>query len=162
MNRSTVMAVTAAMVCCLVVACNSGRAVTLNDLLAAEDMEQFNRYAAHAKSQGLDGIPLLLAVIDDSLKTKYEVLSYGKLNTSILHLRDLAADGVYTVESVPILIRAIEEQIAIADTLVTANTLQIISGVDVGYDADFVSSYRVENEEQREEMISQWREWYMK
>jgi hypothetical protein len=144
----------------MVAACNLQRAVTLDDLLGAEDMEQFNRYAAQAKSQGLDGIPLLLAVVDDSLETKHEVFSYGKLNTSIMHLHDLAAGGVYTLESVPILIRTIEEQVAIEDTLVTAETLQMITGVDAGYDAGFVSSYRVEDEERREEMISQWRQWY--
>ena len=123
-------------------------------------MEQFNRHAMHVKEQGVDGIPLLLAVIDESLKTKHNVFSYGKLNTVITHLRDLAANGIYTTESVPVLIRAVEEQVAITDTLVTAETLQIITGVDAGYDAAFVSSYKVEDEERREEMISQWRQWY--
>ena len=160
MNRSALLAATVMLIGCFFVACNSSREVTLDDLLAAEDMEQFNKFAAQAKSKGRDGIPLLLAVIDDSLKTKHEVFSYGKLNSSVLHLHDLAVDGVYTVESVPILIRAIEEQIAITDTLVTADTLQMISGVDVGYDAEFVGGYRVEDEERREEMISQWRQWY--
>jgi hypothetical protein len=160
-DRNTYFVVAVALLGCVVAACNPQRAVTLDDLLHAEDMEQFNMYAARAKSKGIDGIPLLLAVIDDSLETKYNVFSYGKLNTSIVHLHDLAADGIYTLESVPILIQAIEEQTAIVDTLVTAETLQAITGVDSGYDAGFVSSYRVEDEERREEMISQWREWYV-
>ena len=52
------------------------------------------------KSQEINGIPLLLAVIDDSLDTKHNVFSYGKLNNSITYLHDLAADGIYTVQSV--------------------------------------------------------------
>lgn len=160
MRRNAKLAVLAAILGCMVAACSPQRAVTLDDLLGAEDMEQFNKYAAQAKSQGINGIPLLLAMIDDSLKTKHSVFSYGKLNTSITHLHDLAADGISTMESVPILIRAIEEQVTIEDTLVTAETLQMITGVDVGYDADFVSSYEVEDEERREEMISLWRQWY--
>lgn len=160
MKRNSNLATAILMLCCMMVACSPQRTVTLDDLLGAEDMEQFNRYAAQVKEQGVDGIPLLMAVIDDSLESKYSVFSYGKLNTCIMHLRDLAEDNIYAVESVPVLIRAIDEQIAITDTLVTASVLQMITGVDVGYDAEFVSSYQVEDEERREEMISQWRQWY--
>lgn len=160
MMRSTKLAALVAVLGFAVTGCNPHRVVTLDDLLDAKNMEEFNRYAAQAKSQDLEGIPLLLAVIDDSLETKYDVFSYGKLNTSIQHLHDMAADDVYTVDSVPTLIRVIEEQTAIADTLVTAEILEMITGVDVGYDADFVLSYGVEDEERREEMILQWRKWY--
>jgi len=160
MRRNAKLSVIVAILVCMAAACDSQQAVTLDDLLGAEDMEQFNKRAAQARSQGRNGISLLLAVIDDSLETKYDVFSYGKLNASITHLRDLAADGIYTTESVPTLIRAIEEQVAITDTLVTAETLQKITGIDAGYDADFVSGYEVEDEERREEMISQWRQWY--
>lgn len=160
MKHKTKLAMVVVILGCMAAACSPQRTVSLDDLLGAEDMEQFNRYSAQVKEQGVDGIPLLLAVIDDSLETKHNVFSYGKLNTAITHLRDLAADGIYTVESVPVLIRAVEEQVAITDTLVTAETLQMITGVDAGYDAAFVSSYKVEDEERREEMIATWRRWY--
>ena len=160
MRRKAQLAIVVAILGCMAAACSPQRAVTLDDLLGAEDTEQFNKHARQVKSQGVDGIPLLLAVIEDSLETKHNVFSYAKLNASITHLHNLAAAGIYTVQSVPVLIRAVEEQVAITDTLVTAKTLQMITGVDAGYDADFVSSYKVEDEERRQEMISAWRRWY--
>jgi len=160
MKRNVRFVVVAFTLACMLVGCLPQRTVTLEELLQAEDMEEFNKYAIRAKSQGIDGIPLLLAIIDDSLESKYSVFSYGKLNTSIMHLHDLAADNVHTVESVPVLIRAIDEQIAITDTLVSADTLRMITGVNVGYDSDFVSTYKVDDEDQRQEMISAWSRWY--
>jgi hypothetical protein len=146
--------------CVTVGACGSRTDVTVEDLVQAEDLEEFNMYASAVKSLGADGIPIFARVIDDSLDSKYDVLSYGKLNSSIFHLHDLASRGTFDLNSVPILIRAIEEQIAIEDTVVTADTLRIITGVDVGYDADFVSNYTPEDEGERRAMIAQWSEWY--
>ena len=160
MKHKTKLAMVVVILGCMAAACSPQRATSLDDLLGAEDLEQFNEHAMQVKEQGVEGIPVLLAVIDDSLKTKYSVFSYGKLNTSIKHLHDLATEGVYTKESVPVLVRAIEAQTAITDTLVTAETLQMITGVNAGYDAAFVSSYKVEDEERRKEMIAEWRHWY--
>jgi hypothetical protein len=60
---------------------------------------------------------------------------------------------------VPTLIRALEEQPAMADTLLTAETLRMITGLDVGYDADFVSTYTSDDEGKRREMIAKWKGW---
>lgn len=134
--------------------------VTSDELLRAKNMEEFNLMAARVESMGADGIPLLLAVIDDSLETKYSLFSYGKVNSSLRLLRDLAADDVYTMDSVPALIRTIDQQIYIGDTLATTEILQTITGVGFDYDSDFVSSYEVEDEDRRQELISVWRLWY--
>jgi hypothetical protein len=134
--------------------------VTSDDLIKARDIEEFNRHAAAVTALGADGIPLLIAVLEKSLESKSDVLSYGKLNSSIFHLHDLASRGTYDVDSVPVLIRVIDEQIAMGDTLSTADTLRLITGLDVGYDARFVSEYTEEDEERRREMIEKWAAWY--
>ena len=123
-------------------------------------MEEFNAYAAAATALGAEGVPLLTAALDKSLDSKYDVFSYGKLNSSIYHLHQLAARGTYDIKSVPVLIRVIQEQIAIGDTLLTAETLRLITGLDVGYDARFISEYTSEDEDRRREMIEKWTAWY--
>jgi hypothetical protein len=133
--------------------------VTAEDLLRADDMEEFNRYASIAGTRGEKAIPMFLEVLDDSLRTKYSVLSYGKMNSSISHLHAFATEGTTDVRSVPVLIRALEEQPAMEDTFVTADTLRMITGLDVGYDSDFVSRYTSEDEGKRREMIAKWKAW---
>jgi hypothetical protein len=161
MTRIAAAILTLTISCGIIVGCESRSDVSVEDLLQAQDMEEFNKHASAAESLGTSGIPLFLKVIDDSLDSRYSVFGYGKLNSSIFHLHDMALRGVFDVRSVPVLVRAIEEQIAIEDTLVTADTLRIITGIDPGYDADFVSSYTPEEEETRRAMIAPWREWYL-
>ena len=144
----------------ILIACEVRPNVSVEDLLQSDDIEEFNRYATAARALGAAGIPLFLEVIDDSLDSKYSVLSYGKLNSSLFQIHSMASQGIIDFHSVPVLIRAIEEQIAIDDTLMTADALRIITGVDPGYSADFVASYTPEEEETRHQMIEQWREWY--
>ena len=133
--------------------------VTSADLIRADDIEEFNRYASIASVRGAKAIPMFADVLDDSLKTKYSVLSYGKVNSAIAHLHALAADGTTDVRSVPALVRALEEQPAMEDTLVTADTLRMVTGLDVGYDADFVAAYTSNDEGKRREMIAKWKAW---
>ncbi len=133
--------------------------VTLEDLRQADDYEQFNRLAWRLSRQGEEAIPTLLIVMEQSLETKYSLLSYGKLNTCLVILHELATDGVYTLESVPVLVHVIEEQIVISDTLITAEILTIITGIDPGWDEEFVESYTLEDYPQVLEKIEQWREW---
>lgn len=134
--------------------------VTTEDLLRADDMEEFNRYASVVSLRGAKAIPIFLDVLDDSLKTKYSVFSYGKVNSTISHLHDLADKGITDVQSVPVLIRVIDAQIAVKDTLPTADLLKALTGVDVGYDRKFVETYTEQDEKKRQEMISKWREWH--
>ncbi len=109
--------------------------------------------------RGEEAIPILLTIMEESLETKYSLLSYGKLNTCLGILRDMAEDGVYTQESVPVLLHVIEEQIVISDTLITAELLTIITGIDPGWDEAFVEGYTAEDLPLWQEKIEQWREW---
>ena len=45
------------------------------------------------------------------------------------------------------------------DTLVPAETIRIITGLDVGYDEQFVHSYEEEDEPARQQMLDRWRRW---
>ena len=119
--------------------------VTLDDLRQADDYEEFNQLAWRLSWRGEEAIPILLTVMEESLETKYSLLSYGKLNTCLGILRDMAEDGVYTQESVPVLLHVIEEQIVISDTLITAELLTIITGIDPGWDEAFVEGYTAED-----------------
>lgn len=58
----------------------------------------------------------------------------------------------------PVLIRVLEEQPAIGDTFVTADTLRLVTGIDVGYDV-FVSTYTSNDEVKRQRMIAKWNAW---
>lgn len=69
--------------------------VTAEDLLRANDMEEFNSYASIACVGGTKAIPMFLEVLDDSLKTKYSLFSYGKIirqcpNSAVLRPKELA------------------------------------------------------------------------
>ncbi|MEW6678723.1 MAG: hypothetical protein AB1421_12455 [Pseudomonadota bacterium] len=134
--------------------------VTTEDLLRADDMAEFNRYASIVSLRGAKAIPIFLDVLDDSLKKRYSVFNYGKINSSISHLYNLANRGITDVRSVPVLIRVIDEQIFIKDTLPTAEILYVITGVGSGYDKKFVETYTEKDEKVRQEMIGKWREWY--
>ena len=133
--------------------------VTLDDLRQADDYEEFNRLAWRHSREGAEAIPALLILMEESVETRYSLLSYGKLNTCLGILHKLAQDGVHTPESVPVLLHVIEEQIVISDTLITAEILTIITGIDPGWDEDFVNSYTLEDHPQVLEKIEQWRQW---
>ena len=134
--------------------------VTTEDLLHADDMAEFNKYASIISLRGTKAIPIFLEVLDDSLKTRYSVFGYGKINSSISHLHSLAAEGVTDIRSVPVLVRVIDEQIFVMDTLRTAQTLYMITGVGGSYDRKFVETYTEQDEKARQEMIGKWREWH--
>ena len=140
--------------------CSSSPEEIHKGMLESQDMDQFQRFVGKAQRLGGDAIPIYVDVLDKSLDEPAKLLNYGKTGTCIQKLHELALDGVFELQEVPVLLRALDEQLAIEDALPTAETLQLITGVDVGYDAEFVSSYKVEDEERRQEMISAWRRWY--
>jgi len=124
--------------------------------LNATSVEEANAFARKAYSLRLQGIPIFLDVINKSIENQDSLLNYGKLQISLKYMYELASNGVYSKRSVPVLLRVIKKQRSIADTLVTANTIKIITGVDVGYDYKFVQSYSSADEEKRLKMISKW------
>lgn len=141
-------------------ACGSSPEEIHKGMLESQDMDQFQRFVGKAQRLGGDAIPIYVDVLDKSLDEPAKLLNYGKTGTCIQKLHELALEGVFELQEIPVLLRAMDLQLAIEDTLPTAYTLQIITGVDVGYDSSFVLSYKVDDEERRQEMISAWRHWY--
>ena len=68
----------------------------------------------------------------------------------------------FIIEEVPILIETFDKQLHINDTLITANILRIITGVDPGYSSDFVKRYKGTTADEKESQlkIAEWRNWY--
>jgi len=141
----------------LLSACSQTPEQIEKELLATESIDQFQISASEVRHLGAEGIPIFLNVISSSLKTRYNVISYGKLNASIRHLYEMAQEGIYSKESASILFDVLEKQISIADTLITAKTLEIITGTAVGYDEDFVRSYSLSDENKRMQLIAIWK-----
>lgn len=121
--------------------------------------EQAAHIAARVRRLDADGIPIFLAVLNRDVTNRFSVLEYGKDNICLMHLRDLAREGIHDPAEVPVLLRVMERQMAIGDTLVPAETIRIITGLDVGYDEQFVHSYQEENEPARQQMLDRWRRW---
>jgi hypothetical protein len=129
-------------------------------ILKAENIEEASQFAEKAKKLGHDGIPIFLKVLRANRNKKYNVLTYGKVRLAIASLHDMAAEGIYSKEEVPTLLDAINEQISIDDTFPIAQTLRLITGIDVGYSDEFVKNYSEADEDKRQKMLSKWSEWY--
>jgi len=126
-------------------------------LLNSSDMNEVQFYAGMARKLGLDGIPIFLRVISHSIKNPARFIDYGKVNLCIFYLNEMAKEGRYSKESVPVLFIALKHQLYMPDTLVTAETIELITGKDIGYNHDFVTSYTDSDEPKRKEMISKWK-----
>jgi len=141
-------------------ACSRNPDRILEDMMNADGMDEFNAYATEARELDSDSIPLFLTVLNTNLDDRYSVFSYGKIGVCLSNLHDLAINGSYSIEEVPVLLRAMREQPAIGDTAITAELLRLISKIDVGYDEQFIANYEPKDEPKRLEMISVWENWY--
>lgn len=79
------------------------------------------------------------------------------------YLRELARAGIHSVDEVPILLRQFQIwPVHYKSTQFSAETLQIITGLDVGYNEEFVDNYTEADESERLQMLATWRGWYDK
>ena len=129
-------------------------------MIATDDMQQFNLLAGKARSLGRDSIPIFSKVLDQSFENRFSLLSYGKVGTCLTQLHELAKEGIYSIDEVPVLVKAMRNQIEITGTLVTAEILTIITGLNVGYSEQYVKEYRPADEPERQAMIDAWEQWY--
>lgn len=136
---------------------------TLGERLSeTENTDEMLQLAVELKSRGKKGIPgLLRALASVSEQDRWALVEYGRINVCIKTLHELAAEGVYTAEEVPILIRTLEIQTYMPDTYVTADTLRIITGVNPGYSIEFVKSYSGSEADGKARVgkIEKWKQW---
>ena len=144
-------------VCLFCSACSDSQHEIKQRIKASSDAEESAIYAKKIRELGLQGIPIFNEVISSSLENQDNLSNYAKLMLSVKHLHDLAKEGIYSESSVPILLDVLEKQRSIADSLITAEVVQTITGIDVGYNIDFVKSYTPSDEPKRKEMILKWR-----
>lgn len=138
-------------------ACMDSKQKIQDRLLNSSNFDKSIIYANKAHELGIEGIPIFLKVISASINDQYNVATYGKLMLCVNHLHEMAKKGIRSEESVPILFNLLENQISITDSLITAETLEIITGIEVGYDQNFIETYNTSDEPRRKEMISKWK-----
>jgi len=134
-----------------------------NRLSHTDNTDEMWQVAEEIKSKGKDGIPVFLSVLSSIKKSdKSVVLEYGRINVCLSSLYDLAKEGKFIIDEVPILIETFDKQLHISDTLITAEILRIITGVDPDYSDEFVKQYEgtKEDEEVIQAKIAEWRNWY--
>jgi len=139
---------------------------TLGERLSeTENTDEILQLAGELKSRGKNGIPgLLRALASVYERDRWALVEYGRINVYIKTLNELAVEGVYTAEEVPILIRTLKIQTYMPDTYVTADTLCIITGVDPGYSIEFVKSYSGSKADEKARIgkIEKWKQWLRK
>ena len=114
--------------------------------------KELNKYYKEGKA----GIPKILIKLKEGLKNNTATISIEKVNKSVYYLHKLAEKGIYIDEELPLLVEALNKQLFMEDTYLTAETLRLITKIDVGYDKTFVMSYKVEDEEKRKAMVKKW------
>jgi hypothetical protein len=159
MHRSHGIALVAALAIGLL-ACTESREDLSESLKQATDVEQAAHVSAKVRRLDADGIPIFLAVLNRDVNNRFSLLELAKDNICLKHLRDLARQGIHDAAEVPVLLRVLDRQIAIDGTIVPAETIRIITGLDVGYDEQFIASYDEEDEPARRQMLDRWREWH--
>jgi len=125
--------------------------------LAAETLDEIQTSAVKVRGLGAQGIPIFLEVMNSNLSSQDRLESYAKLMVCINQLHELAKEGVYIKEEIPVLFLVLENQRSITDSFRTAKIIEMITGIDGGYDESFVRSYTPDNEKRRKQMISSWK-----
>ena len=143
--------------CLICSSCSSSKEEIIQDILLSSNPDKTNVYANKARDLGVDGIIIFLTVISKSLDMQADVTTYGRLTICYRNLNEMAKEGIYTEESVPVLFNVLEKQISIVESLITAETLEIITGIEVGYDKNFVNHYTSSDEPKRKMMIKEWK-----
>lgn len=157
-HRSRGIALVAALAIGLL-ACTESRDDLTASLKQATDVEQAAHVSAKVRRLEADGIPIFLSVLNRDVNDRFSLLERAKDNVCLEHLRDLAREGIHDAAEVPVLLRVMDRQIAIDDTILPAETIRIITGLDVGYDQQFIDSYDEEDEPARQQMLHRWRRW---
>lgn len=130
-------------------------------MILAENIEEFVFRAHDASALREKAIPVYLAVLNRHVEILGSPLEMDKSYWCVFHLHKLAREGIYSVEEIPILLRQMQMWRFGESTRLAAETLQIITGLDVGYN-ELIDNYTDADEPERLRMLAKWREWYNK
>lgn len=105
---------------------------------------------------GEEAIPILLDVLSNEIETALVPTSMSRIGSATAALNHLAKDGIYTSESVPVLFQVIRRFPLVGETLIAAETVELISGTDVGYDDMFTEGVLLRTERERMALLDSW------
>jgi hypothetical protein len=143
--------------------CERSEEELVGAMILTESSEEFRFLASEAVDLGDTSIPVFLAVLNRHVEQPVNLTEHSKISICLKHLRDLARQGIYSIQEVPALLHVLEEQLVyVPNSLVAAELLQMITGLDVGYDEEFLKNYTVAAEPERLRMLAKWRDWYNK
>jgi hypothetical protein len=135
----------------------------VGSMILTDNIEEFVFRAEEASALGKKAIPVYLAVLNRHIDNPGSPLEIDKSYWCAFHLRELARAGIHSVDEVPILLRQFQIwPVSYKLTQLSAETLKIITGLDVGYDEQFIESYTEADETKRAKMLAKWRDWYSK
>jgi hypothetical protein len=147
----------------LLVGCAPSPGDLFEKMMETNDNEEFRFLCADAVDLGKDSIPIFLAILSREIpeERRLSLIELTKTGRSIQGLSDLARQGIYSIHAIPILLRHMGEDLIRLDiSLGPAETLKLITGIDVGYNEQFVADYTEAEEPRRKEMLAAWRAWY--
>ena len=146
----------------LLAGCEPSPEEALGRILLSHNTEEIHRLVADLYGHGEEAIPVYLAILNRRVEQGGSPCELTKSGRTLEYLMKLAQDGIYTVDEVPVLLRVIDDHkhVLFVNTIWPAETLRIITGVDVGWDAAFIENYTEADEPKRQAMLDEWRQWY--
>ncbi len=130
--------------------------------MATDNNEEFRLLSGQAMELGKDSVPIFLALLAREVPQdrKLSIIELSKDGVCLRRLNDLAKKGIYSIFVIPALLKHMEEPFNLQASLEPAETLKLITGLDVGYNEQFVAGYTKDNESNRRQMLAVWRNWY--
>ncbi len=125
-------------------------------VLPTNEIKKVMKEAQKSYKKGEKGIPELILIIEENICNLNSDSDAFAVEESIKYLYFLARKGIYSQTELPILFKALE-RIRVKRSLYAAETIEIISGLSVGYNWEFVYFYKNSDEVMRIEMINNWK-----
>ena len=128
-------------------------------MLKADTIDETIMYSKKLETFKEAALPVYIEIINILIVDEHKLNNYGKINVCLDSLLNLAKKGIHSKDETIALLNIIEKQRFINDTLKTAKILETITGIDVGYNENFVKKYSSESEDSRTKMLKSWREY---
>lgn len=150
----------------LLFGCSRTPGALFDAMMDTDDYGEFQILAGQAMDLGADSIPIFLAVLSREVppERRLSLVELGKDDLCLARLNDLAQKGIFSIHEIPVLLGRIKEPMVVngtlIGTLVEAEILERITGLNREYDAQFVNSYTEADEPKRLRMLAAWRDWY--
>lgn len=140
----------------LAMSCSAKEQDLSRALLEAETIDDAIGIAKKCEKLEAKSLPIFIKTLEALIDKEYRLDNYGKISVYLNSLHNLAKKSISSKDEAIFLLKFIQRQRLITDTLVTAEILKLITGTDVGYDKEFVEHYTQNDEGKRKQMIREW------